>query len=258
LKIETQAAMVAINAKIPLDEIAQAKITKLGQETEFAAQQLKGYQLVQAATEPHEKYRKEIENNELVLTKFGATSEQMAEVQKKTAEKYGNTWEQVGESVAGSFASIGNSFSKESKSMAMVAKAAGIIQATISMFVGSAKALELPFPANIAAWAAVAAKGAAVVASIKSTAVAGFATGADFRIPGGIGGADNVPVSFMAQPGERVKVEPNRYGADSDSGGSRVANIYAPALVDRSGLRAIAKGIESLVGDGLRINLVPA
>lgn len=58
------------------------------------------------------------------------------------------------------------------KKVAAIGKVASIAQATMSMFTGAAKALELPFPANLAAVATVLAQGAMLVEQIQSVKLA--------------------------------------------------------------------------------------
>lgn len=62
--------------------------------------------------------------------------------------------------------------SSENKKVATIGKVASIAQATISMFTGAAKALELPFPANLAAVATVLAQGAMLVSQIEAVKLA--------------------------------------------------------------------------------------
>lgn len=62
--------------------------------------------------------------------------------------------------------------SSSNKKVAAVGKVASVAQATMSMFTGAAKALELPFPANLAAVATVLAQGAALVEQIQSVKLA--------------------------------------------------------------------------------------
>lgn len=62
--------------------------------------------------------------------------------------------------------------SNENKKIAAAGKIAGVAQATISTFTGAAKALELPFPANLAAMATVLAQGFALVGQIQSIKLA--------------------------------------------------------------------------------------
>lgn len=62
--------------------------------------------------------------------------------------------------------------SSENKKVAAVGKVASIAQATLSMFTGAAKALELPFPANLAAVTTVLAQGASLVSQIEAVKLA--------------------------------------------------------------------------------------
>src|SRR4051812_40496874 len=95
------------------------------------------------------------------------------------------------------------------------------------MYTGAAQALTLTFPANIAAVAAVLAKGAMLIASIKSQSIpTGYMTGGSFKV-GGSGGPDSVPVQFMASPGEQVDVwRPDQgRGLDPRRGGGNAASV---------------------------------
>lgn len=141
--------------------------------------------------------------------------------------------------------------------MAKAAKVFGIVQGTISMFTGAAKALELPFPANIAAMAAVLAKGAGLVASIKGTAVPGFMTGGSFRV-GGSGGPDSQLMQFMASPGEMVDIR-----RPGDAGGGR-GNVPTVALTlqgfafSRDQLRTMIEGFNEMFRDGYKLEIPAA
>jgi hypothetical protein len=73
------------------------------------------------------------------------------------------------------------------KKTTKIAKVFGIAQALISTFQGAAKALTLPFPANMAAYAQVLAQGLTAVASIKKVNENGGSNGAVSG--GGRGGA---------------------------------------------------------------------
>lgn len=82
------------------------------------------------------------------------------------------------------------------KKTTKIAKAFGIAQALISTFQGAAKALTLPFPANLAAYASVLAQGLSAVASIRkvnengsSNGAVGGAGGGSLSASGGGGGA---------------------------------------------------------------------
>jgi hypothetical protein len=73
-------------------------------------------------------------------------------------------------SMFGSLYSMMGSFGKKNTALA---KGFGIAQALINTYVGATEALKLPFPANIAAFAAVMAKGVAAVAKITSVNTSG-------------------------------------------------------------------------------------
>lgn len=77
------------------------------------------------------------------------------------------------------------------KKTTKIAKVFGIAQALISTFQGAAKALTLPFPANLAAYATTLAQGMSAVASIKGVNDSGGSNsgGAGARVGRGGGGA---------------------------------------------------------------------
>jgi hypothetical protein len=260
LKVVLQGLAIAQAQNIPLTDAMRMKLS----ETAFAAEQmalkLQGAQLVQQNLAPHEAFRNEMDNNRRAMEAFGASAEQIGRVQQAVAERYGATWGQVGQSVAGSFQQIGNAFAKENKSMALVARAAGLVQATISMFVGAAKALELPFPANLAAWATVLATGAQAVAGIKGVQAGGFAAGGSFKVPGGVSMSDNQSVQMQVASGERVTVEPNRYGAAGAGGGGgdrmlTIKGIKPKEYYRGDVLRDLLDNAADLVRNGYKLKL---
>ena len=73
---------------------------------------------------------------------------------------------------ASMWSSLSSLATNENKKVAAVGKVASIAQATMSTLTGAAKALELPFPANLAAMAAVLAQGFALVGQIQSVKLA--------------------------------------------------------------------------------------
>jgi hypothetical protein len=192
----------------------QLSNTSTGFDTLGASSEAAAERLVNSTRTTAEAMRADFEQINQLLDQGQITIDQWMRAQEQTAERYGNTWGQVAQQIAGSVAFIGQSFAKESSTMATIAKIAGVVQATISMFVGAAKALELPWPANLAAMAAVLAQGASIVAQIKSTAVPAFAEGGRFRV-GGTGITDNQLMMFRAKPGEMVDI---RHGDQAGSG----------------------------------------
>lgn len=176
-----------------------------------------------------------------------------ARAMEDAAERAGTTWDQAGASIAGSFATIAGSFGKESSAMATAAKAFAIAQAVMSVYTGMAKALELPFPANLVAVAAVAAQGFAFVASIKSQEIPKFAEGGSFTM-GGSGGIDSQFAGMQLSPGERVDV----HKPDLSGGGQLVIKI--PTVSPRDFVRgemlnAVLAGLVEAQRDGAKLVL---
>lgn len=186
-----------------------ADATRLANE-QLAAQneiQREAESLLYSIQTPVQQYQSELQRIG-ELHKLGAIdSASYQQAVRVAAERSGATWQQASESIAGSFAQISGAFGDESSSMAKAGKAFGAIQAAISMWTGAAKALELPFPANLGAMAAVLATGAGLVANIKGAKIPNYNQGADFTV-GGMGGIDNNLVAFNATRGERVQVTP--------------------------------------------------
>lgn len=216
-RIQLQALTLAQQNHTTITAAQQLQLDLLKQKTSDYAMTLQGLQLTQANLTPAQLFQQEQMKIQALFDAGKLSAEAYGQAMDNAAQRANATWAQAGESIAGSFAQIGQAFSKESKSMALVAKVAGIVQGTISMFVGAAKALELPFPANIAAMAAVLAKGASLVASIKGTSVGGFATGGSITVPGGVGGGDSVRAMVDLEPGEQLDIwRPGQNGGQND------------------------------------------
>lgn len=165
-----------------------------------------GKALAESMRTPMEEYHAQLQRaNELL--QIGAIDQETYErAAERAAERAGLSWGNAGASIAGSFAEIADTFGEESKKMAKTAQILGATQALISTWVGAATALAGPFPENLAAAAAVLAKGLGLVAAIRAEPIPGFATGGSFRV-GGVGGTDSQLVQFRATPGEMVDVK---------------------------------------------------
>ncbi|WP_315804032.1 hypothetical protein [Bradyrhizobium sp. SZCCHNS3002] len=261
LKIAYQAEAIALAANIPLTDQRRAAITAAGDAAALAAMKVAGAQAAVTAMNPTQQFEFQMTQLQQLYDAGVITLDTFNERQKQIAESMGATWSQAGASMAGSFAQIAGAFGKESSAMATAAKVFGVIQGTISMYTGAAKALELPFPANIAAMAAVLAQGARLVASIKSQQVpTGFMTGGSMMVTGS-GGADSVPVQFMASPGEQIDVwRPNEGGgADPRRGaGGQSVNLAIPAVTTRDAVAQIIDHMNEMFRDGYKLNVVAA
>lgn len=221
-KLQLQALTTAQQNNTTITAAQQLQLDLLKQKTTDYAMTLAGLQLQQANLTPAQLFQQEQMKIQALFDAGRISAETYGQAMDAAAQRANATWAMASESIAGSFAQISGAFGKESSAMATAAKVFGVIQGTISMFTGAAKALELPFPANIAAVAAVLAKGASLVASIKSQNVpAGYAMGGAFRVPGGIGGGDRVPFNAMLEPGELVEISSNRADGYRSGGDNR-------------------------------------
>lgn len=261
LKTQLEAEAIAKQNNIPLTDAYRERIAALGESAAAAAMKMQAANLTQEVMTPAEKYAQKLEFQNQLFAAGEISAQTYARAQAQAANDAGTSWDIAGASMAGSFRDISQSFGKENKAMATAAKVFGAIQATISMFTGAAKALELPFPANLAAMAAVLAKGASLVASIKGQSVPGFATGG-MGFVGGVGGIDSKRVSFDASPGELVRIERPRYGQDDGSGSSsgaartiRIEGMQPDSIMFG---RQVIEAIKAAVGDGARVVIAPA
>lgn len=243
-RIQLQADTIARQNNTVVTAAQQVQLDLLKQKTTEYGMTLAGLQLAQANLTPAQLFQQEQMKIQALFDAGKISADTYGQAMDNAAQRANATWAQASESIAGSFAQISSAFGKESSAMATAGKVFGIIQGTISMFTGAAKALELPFPANIAAVAAVLAKGASLVASIKSQAVpAGHAMGGAFRVPGGVGGGDRVPFNAMLEPGELVEITSNRAdGYKADRGGRAQSGGTTMVYLDAA-LRPLAEAL---------------
>jgi hypothetical protein len=260
-KLQLQAENVAKQNSTVITAQQQAALDLLKQKTSDYAMTLQGLQLTQANLTPAQLFQQEQAKIQALFDAGKISAETYGQAMDNVAQRAGATWGQASASMAGSFKDIANAFGKESKGMAVAAKVFGVIQGTISMFTGAAKALELPFPANLAAMATVLAQGASLVASIKSQNVpAGYAMGGAFRVPGGIGGGDKVPFNAMLEPGELVEISSNRSGGYQSEGRdrSRSGGVYTLQVQDflRPLTDALIPHFNAAMRDGHELKIV--
>jgi hypothetical protein len=142
-------------------------------------------------TEQQEVLRTALEQRLLTEQEYQAMSEEaQKQHQNKMAQidvyRYGTSLQQTEQFMGDMAAALSQGGSK----MVKISKVFGAAQALISTWVGAAKALELPFPQNIAAFAAVVAQGFGAISSIQSVSAGGA---------GGGGGATSAAPATPAQ-----------------------------------------------------------
>ena len=129
--------------------------------------------------------------------------------------------QQTTKDTIGTFKYLGQALGRHSKAGFRLTKAAGVAEAIINTHKGITKALELPFPANIAAAAVTAAKGFASVAAIKSTSFGGGGGSAN-NAGGTVGLAtNNVASTVTGTATAGVQPEQSRQTIRIEAKGSR-------------------------------------
>ncbi len=261
-KLQLQALAIATANHTTISAAQQLQLDLTKQKIIENGQSLAALQLIQSNLTPAQLYQQELFKIQMLYDNGKLSAAQYGTAMEQAAQRAGATWDIAGASIAGSFAKISASFGKEGSAMAKAGKVFGVIQGTISMYTGAAKALELPFPANLAAMAAVLAQGAALVAGIKGTNVpTGAVTGGAFQVPGGIGGGDKVLTQMALEPGELVEVSSNRSdGYRSGGRGGRASSGGTYTLQVPDFLRPLAEAlmphIEQANADGHTLKLV--
>lgn len=257
LRIEYEAQAIALAKNIPLTEANRLAIANAGNEAAAAALKVAAANVTLQTQSPAQMFQTQMDQLRQLYDAGLISLETFAARQQQIAEQAGATWGIAGAQIAGSFAQIATSFGKESSAMATAAKVFGVIQGTISMYTGAAKALELPFPANIGAMAAVLAKGASLVASIKGTSVpTGFKTGGSITVGGG-GPPDSQLVQFMASPGEQIDIwRPDEASGDPRGrSGSGVTITVKTDELARPLVEKLITGINEAIGDGHQLRV---
>lgn len=263
LRIEYEAQAIALTKNIALTPALTAQIAAAGDAAAMAAMKVAGANATVMAQNPAQQFQSQMTQLQQLYDAGVISLETFGARQQQIAEQAGATWQQASASIAGSFAQISGAFGKESSAMATAAKVFGVIQGTISMFTGAAKALELPFPANIAAVAAVLAKGASLVASIKSQSIpTGYATGGFVSGPG-TGTSDSIPAmlsdgEFVMNAAATSQHRAELEAMNSGSGRSAtIVNLSMPIATTREALRDLIEGLNGMFTDGYQLKVQP-
>lgn len=207
---------------------------------------------------PLEEYKIKLAEISMLHQQGLISADTWARGQEQAASRAGLSFDKMVPSVLGSFQEIAQGFGQENARMAKAAQVIGAVQALIATYVGQAEALKLPFPANLAAVAAIAAKGFGLVAAIKSQKVTGFATGGSFKVPGS-GGPDSTRMMLDLTPGEQVDIwRPNEGGSDPRGGGRSMTEVtinLAGEVFNRETLRKLVDGLNEMSADGYRLKI---
>lgn len=129
------------------------------------------------------------------------------------------------------FGAMAGAFSSGGERMLKISKAFALAEAAVSIWRGAAKALELPFPSNLAAWGQVIATGAKALTGIKSAS-----PGSSAGLGGASTGGGRMATAEPAAQNRFLRIEVNGEG------------MFAQAL--RDNVQSIADAITDLSGRG--------
>lgn len=138
------------------------------------------------------------------------------------------------------FGTLAGLAASENKDLARIGKAAAVVDATIKGVQAVQNALAtVPYPANIAAAAAMGVVAAANVASIISQPLPAFRTGGSMVV-GGSGGTDSQTVALRATPGEKININTPAQARAAEGGGEVTVNspISVAVVSDRAAAMA--------------------
>lgn len=258
LRIILQAEAIARENNITITARMREQIAFLAGAARNAAMAQERMNIIIANLTPWQAYQAEIAKLNALFQNGQIAGESYGRAMERAAERAGITWQQQVPSIAGSFSEIANAFASEGNKLAKAAQVLSAFQALVSTYAGSAEALKLPFPFNLAASAAVLAKGLALVAAIKGFAAPKMATGGALRMPGFPGaGVDKQLMVARVRPDEQVDIWRPGEGPDQRRGAGSVTpiTVQITGRDDREYVAGLIGRINSLTDDGYRLKV---
>jgi hypothetical protein len=236
--------------------IVHGRLVALGPEAEKFNQamlKLQASKLVEESLPQWQQFQHQVEANTTALTALGYTSEQIAEINAKAAEKAGVSWKNATSDILHNAAAGFAAFAEKNKQFAGIAKGLAIAEAVWNTYLAATKALSAyppPF-GEIAAGAAVLA-GLGMVAKIQAQQ---FARGGSFTVPGGFSGVDSKLMPLALSPGERVDITPSGEARDRRRGSSEIvlSGIGPRDLFTGTMLRDLIEALNQGERDGYRL-----
>ncbi len=182
--------------------------------------------------------------NLALISGKASTNETLEKLMSKDLKITDLTEKQKKKLLVGTAGQMLSFFAGNSKKMFKIQKAAGIANAIVSVGRGVSKAMELSYPANLAAAANVAAKGASEVAKIKSVEL-----GAGGSSSSSVGGGGSVPAGSVA---DTMAIQPAIDEPVVQA--PQAINVTVDGSIDPTGARRIIEAINEATEDGLEIN----
>ena len=199
-------------------------------------------------TELTEKLEQDHQNRMLKIQAKSAKSQNKIVQQWQKADT--KSWKGRTKFALGALGQLTSGFSSESRALFAVSKAANMGLAIMNVATGVTEALKLPYPANIAAAAHVAATGAIEIGTIAGASFGGGG-GRSGGGGGGGGGAGFSAADFEQQITEFLN---NRGGFEEDAP-EREVNIFVDGNPDPNYTRNFVEALNEAGADGVHYNV---
>jgi hypothetical protein len=244
-RAEQELLRAATEAGIPFTGGLIDANRRLAESLADATAKAEGMRVLEELRTPFETMTLEIARLDELLQRGVLNWDQYQAAAARAAETAGLSWDQQATSMLDSIQTIAQASGQQNKAMVRANQVAGIANAIISTHVGITKALELQFPFNLVAAAAVAAKGFASVAAIKSQSSASSSAPSISRSASSSSGA-SAPVT--SAPSAPTQQQAPAQVVHLTLQGSRYT---------REDVRELVEGINAGVRDGIRLVVSP-
>lgn len=200
-----------------------------------------GLQILEDLRTPAELFNAEMTRFDELLNRGVLSWEQYEIAAAKAAEAAGNSWWQASDQIAGALQMVVQASDSQNKALIRVNQAAALARAIVNVHEGVTKALTLPFPANLAAAAAVAAQGFASVNAIRNMS----------------NSASKPSAPSLSSTPERTTVAPGGSSSSQQTGGKQTINVALHgSRFSREEVRELFASFNDALGDGLSFHVV--
>jgi minor tail protein len=246
------ANMDALKGQVKLLGDGMVQLGPRAEKLNQALLQLEGQKIIEQSLPAWQQFQDQVVRNTTALQALGFTSEQIAAINERAAERAGVSWKNATQDILTNAAAGFAAFAQKNKEFAGIAKGLAIAEAIFNTYLAATKALaSYPPPFGEIAAAAAVVAGLGMVAKISAQQ---FAKGGSFMVPGGMSGVDNQLVPLALSSGERVDITP----AGQARSGGRATEITLRGLGPRdlftgANLRDLIEALNQGARDGYRL-----
>ncbi|MCC7253187.1 hypothetical protein [Hyphomicrobium sp.] len=167
-RAEQELMRAAIESGVPITgDLVEANRNLAASLADMTAK-AEGMQILEDLRTPAELFNNEMTRLDDLLNRGVFSWQQYENAAAKAAERAGNTWLQASDQIAAAMQMVVDASGSSNKTLIRINQTAALARAIVNVHEGITKALTLPFPANIAAAATVAAQGFASVRAIQA------------------------------------------------------------------------------------------